>query len=263
MARNNCTTGHSAEHASASLRARMQPAATDLVRVGSRRWFIQTGLAGMAGLSLPDVLRFRAQAAEQKSSRKAVILFWLSGGPSHLDTWDPKPEAPVETRGPFETIATTAPGVRFCEHLPLQASIFDRLTVIRSVDCRDSNDHRAAVMQTGNAAALHDLKPTLSGPLRGRWPSMGSIAARFRGANDPELPAFVGMGSRELTEWHSDIWGAGHLGAAFEPVPESDLAGRLQMPQGISVARAQYRDDLRMQFDRLRRDLDSGPTMER
>jgi uncharacterized protein (DUF1501 family) len=258
------TARHDAEHAGAARRALLQPAASDLVRVGSRRWFVQTGLAGIAGLALPDMMRLRARAtAAHRSSRKSVILFWLSGGPSHLDTWDPKPDAPVETRGPFGTIATSVPGVRFCEHLPLQASILDKMTVLRSVDCRDSNDHRAAVMQTGNARAMEDLKPTLSGPLRGRWPSMGSIAARFRGANDPQMPAFVGVAEPEHTTWNSDIWNAGHLGSAYEPVKHSDLAGRLQMPKEISVARAQDRDGLRRQFDRLRRDLDTGSTMER
>jgi hypothetical protein len=255
---------HKAEHTCAARRAHLQPASADLIRVGSRRWFLQTGIAGLAGVSLADVLRSRARAAQgHKSSRQAVILFWLSGGPSHLDTWDPKPHAPVETRGPFDTIATQMPGVRFCEHLPLQATISDRLTVIRSVDCRDSNDHRAAVMQSGNSKALLDLQRTLDGPLRGRCPSMGSIAARFRGANDPDLPAFVGMGSPHLTEWHSDIWHAGHLGTAYEPVPERDLSGRLSMPPGVSLARAQDRDGLRRQFDRLQRDLDSGSTMAR
>src|SRR5579859_5645455 len=139
---------HVAEHIMAGRQALLQPAPADTISVGSRRWFLQTGLAGIAGVSLGDVLRCRAAAAPRaKSAFKSVILFWLSGGPSHLDFWDPKPEAPVETRGPFDSIATTAPGVRFCEHLPLQASIFNRLTVIRSVDCRDSNDHRSAVMQ--------------------------------------------------------------------------------------------------------------------
>src|SRR5262245_20860529 len=97
------TAHHNAEHSSAARRALLQPAHRDLIKVGSRRWFLQTGLAGMAGLSLADVLRCRAQAAPAaNSSRQAVILFWLSGGPSHLDTWDPKPQAPVETRGPFD-----------------------------------------------------------------------------------------------------------------------------------------------------------------
>jgi hypothetical protein len=258
------TAHHNAEHSSAARRALLQPGPRDLIKVGSRRWFLQTGLAGMAGLSLADVLRCRAQAAPGTiSSRQAVILFWLSGGPSHLDTWDPKPEAPVETRGPFDTIATKMPGVRFCEHLPLQASIADRLTVVRSVDCRDSNDHRAAVMQTGNSKALLDLKPTLLGPLRGRWPSMGSIAARFRGANDADMPAFVGVAEPEITTWNSDIWNAGHLGSAYEPIRHSDLAGQLQMPDTINVARAQDRDGLRREFDRLRRDIDAASTMAR
>ncbi len=255
---------HAAEHAGAARRARLQPADKDTIRVGSRRWFVQTGLAGIAGLTLPDLLRLEARAnGTNKSRRKSVIIFWLSGGPSHLDTWDPKPDAPIETRGPFDTIPTKTPGLRFCEHLPLQASISDRLTIVRAVDCRDSNDHRAAVMQTGNGKALLDLKPTLTGPLRGRYPSMGSIAARFRGANDPDLPAFVGVAEPEITTWSSDIWNAGHLGSAYEPVKHSDLAGQLQMPPSISVARAQDRDGLRRQFDRFRSCLDAGTTMER
>src|SRR6266852_2185286 len=135
---------HDIHHGSALL----QPPASDLIRVGSRRWFLQTGLAGLAGLSLPDLFRYRAQAtASRATDRKAVILIWLSGGPSHIDTWDPKPDAPAEVRGPFGSIATKVPGVRICEHMPLQASIFDRLALVRSVDCRASMDHFPAPMQ--------------------------------------------------------------------------------------------------------------------
>src|SRR5262245_18294092 len=123
---------HAGEHAASPLR----PPARDLIRVGSRRWFLQTGLAGVAGLSLPELLRCRAQGAAKRAARKAVILIWLSGGPSHIDTWDPKPDAPAEIRGPFGTIPTKSPGVRFSEHLPRQAALADRLAVIRSVDCR-------------------------------------------------------------------------------------------------------------------------------
>src|SRR5262249_40233009 len=101
---------HNREHGGALL----QPPASDLIRVGgSRRWFLQPGLAGLAGLSLPDLLRRRAAGAPSpRADRKAVILIWLSGGPSHLDTWDPKPDAPAEVRGPFGSIATRVPGVR-------------------------------------------------------------------------------------------------------------------------------------------------------
>src|SRR5256885_380261 len=117
---------HPSEPAVAHAGALFQPPASDLIRVGSRRWFLQAGLAGLAGLSFPGLLRCRAHgAARGAASRKAVILIWLSGGPSHLDTWDPKPDAPLEVRGPFRSIATRVPGVRVCEHLPLQADIVD------------------------------------------------------------------------------------------------------------------------------------------
>src|SRR5438874_1455630 len=144
---------HDAEHAGAACRSPLQPAAADLVRVGSRRWFLQTGLAGLAGLSLPDLLRCRAGRAAAGTDRRSVILIWLSGGPSHLDTWDPKPDAPAEVRGPFGSIATRVPGVRVCEHLPRQAAIMDRLALIRSVDCSTSTDHYPAPMQAGNPLA--------------------------------------------------------------------------------------------------------------
>src|SRR5262249_10877751 len=180
------------------------PPGSDLIRVGSRRWFLQTGLAGLAGLSLPDLLRCRARgpAADGKRSR-AVVLIWLSGGPSHLDTWDPKPDAPPEARGPFPSTATKGPGVRGREHLPRQAALMDRLALVRSVDCRASTDHFPAPMQAGNPLAQRSK----SDPHVGTHPSMGAVAARFRGPNDPAMPAFVGMA--DLNLFFADVLGAG------------------------------------------------------
>jgi uncharacterized protein (DUF1501 family) len=236
----------------------LSPPASDLIRVGSRRWFLQTGLAGLAGLSLPDLLRYRAQGAGRGAdSRKAVILLWLSGGPSQLDTWDPKPDAPAEVRGPFRSIATKVPGVRVCEHLPLQASILDRLALIRSVDCRASTDHYPAPMQAGNPVSQR----TRTGSSAATHPSMGSVAARFRGPNDPALPAFVGLADPPL--WLADVLGAGPLGGACEPVRGDEMAGRLTLARGVSVARAEDRAGLCRQFDGLRRTLDTGDTMVR
>src|SRR5438874_1476842 len=106
MMNSSATLRHDAEHAGAVCGSPLQPPARDLIRVGSRRWFLQTGLAGVAGLSLPDLLRYRARGAAPGASRKAVILVWLSGGPSQLDTWDPKPDAAAEVRGPWRSIAT-------------------------------------------------------------------------------------------------------------------------------------------------------------
>ena len=97
------------------------------MRVGSRRWYLQTGMAGLGGLSLAQLASLQTAAAESTDNRKAVILFWLSGGPSHIDMWDPKPDAPKEILGPYGVIPTKLPGVHFSEHLPLQASIAGKL----------------------------------------------------------------------------------------------------------------------------------------
>jgi hypothetical protein len=234
----------------------LRPPAADLLRVGSRRWFLQTGLAGLAGLSLPELYHQRAAAASagSKGRQTSVILFWLSGGPSHLDMWDPKPAAPREVRSPFGTIVTKVPGIQVCEHLPLQARIMDKLTIIRSVDCRASN-HTPITLQAGNELA----RRTDDGKDGGGYPSMGSIVAKFRGSNDPHLPAFVGLAD----SWKADVWGAGHMGSAYEPVKGAELAGRLALPEGLHVARLQDRAELCHQFDNLRRDVDRTDTMER
>jgi hypothetical protein len=238
------------EHIAAAGGTMFRPAARDLIRVGSRRWFLQTGLAGLAGLSLPSLLCNRASAAGRPSVQsQSVILFWLSGGPSHLDMWDPKPEAPSEIRGPFQDIPTTIPGVRICEHLPLQAQIMDKLTLIRSVDCQAS-DHTPITMQAGNPLA----RRTNDGKDGGGYPSMGSVAAKFRGPNDPDLPAFVGLAD----SWVADVWGAGHMGIAYQPIKGTELQGRLALPKGVSVARLQDQKNLRLQFDQLRRELDAS-----
>jgi hypothetical protein len=247
---------HDLEHAGAAHRAFLQPAASDLIRVGGRRWFLQTGLAGLAGLSLPDLLRSQAAQPSGKKN-KAVILIWLSGGPSQLDTWDPKPDTPREVRGPFGSIATKVPGVRVSEYFPLQARIMDRLAIVRSVDCSSSNDHYPAPMQAGNPLAQRSQV----GSRFSNLPSMGSVAARFRGANDPALPAFVGLADPPL--WFADILGAGPLGGAYQPVRGNEMAGRLTLAQGVTLARAEDRAGLSRQFDRLRRDLDTGDTMAR
>jgi hypothetical protein len=213
-------------------------------------------LAGVGGVTLPQLLAQRAAAAESGVSRpkKSVILFWLSGGPSQLDMWDPKPNAPREVRGPFGVIPTALPGVNFSEHLPMQAALADKLSVIRAVDCRASN-HTPITMQAGNPLA----RRTNDGRDGGGFPSMGSVTAKFRGANDPDMPAFVGLAK----SWTSDVWGAGHMGSQFEPVKGLELSGKFNLPAGVKLPRLADRDRLRRQFDRLRADVDRTNTMRR
>lgn len=223
------------------------PPAGDLLRVGSRRWFLQTGFAGLAGVSLADTLRAAGATSASQRPPKSVILFWLSGGPSHIDMWDPKPAAPQEIRGPYRAISTRVPGIQLCEHLPLQAKIMDQLSIIRSVDCTASN-HTPITLQAGNSLA----RRTDDGNDGAGYPSMGSVAARFRGPNDPAMPPFVALAD----SLKADVWGAGHLGAEYEPIQGKDLTGRLAMPKGLDVARLQDRQELRQQFERLARGLD-------
>ncbi len=226
----------------------------DLLHVGSRRWFLQAGMGAIGGLTLPQLLQLQAAGKPSASNKKSVILFWLSGGPSHLDMWDPKPNAPREIRSPFGTIATSLPGVNFTEHLPLQASVAHKLSIIRSVDCRSSN-HTPITMQAGNPLA----RRTNDGRDGAGYPSMGSIAAKFRGANDPDMPAFVGLAN----SWVSDVWESGDMGNQFAPVKGHELAGKFALPKGVSVPQLSNRNELRSELDRFGRELEQERTLDR
>ncbi|MBI5800245.1 MAG: DUF1501 domain-containing protein [Verrucomicrobia bacterium] len=247
--------GHRAEHTGSGVLPWFGPAGGDLLRVGSsRRGFLQTGIKGIAGLSMPALLRQRAMASAAGHSRRktSVILFWLSGGPSHIDMWDPKPDAPREIRGPFKDIPTRLPGVHVCEHLPLTARLMDKLTILRSVDCQASN-HTPITMQAGNSLA----RRTDDGKDGGGYPSMGAVTAKLRGPNAPGMPGFVGLAD----SWKADVWGAGDLGNAFEPINGKELAGQLALPKGLSVERLGDRQSLQEKLDRLRRSLDHSPAV--
>lgn len=209
----------------------------------SRRWFLETGMSAVGGLSLSQLMQLQTASGASTSpsaDRKAVILFWLSGGPSQLDMWDPKPDAPTEIRGPYHSIPTRLSGVRFSEHLPLQASIADKLSIIRSVDCRASN-HTPITMQAGNPFAQR----TNDGKDGAGYPSMGSVAAKFRGANDVDLPPFVGLAD----SWAADVWEAGHMGNEYAPVKGTELQGKFALPAGIAVSRLEERAAIRRRLD--------------
>ncbi|HEY2893517.1 MAG TPA: DUF1501 domain-containing protein [Pirellulales bacterium] len=246
---------HAREHRQSASANPLVPPPADLIRVGSRRWFLQTGVAGLAGVTLADALRSQSLAATgaRPPSNKAVILFWLSGGPSHIDMWDPKPQSPPEIRGPYRAISTKVPGIQVCEHLPLQASIMDKLSIIRSVDCSASN-HTPITMQAGNALA----RRTDDGNDGAGYPSMGSVAAKLRGPNDPAMPAFVGLAE----SWAADVWGAGHMGHEFHPLRGNELPGRLKLPEQMNVERLTDRQSLRYQFDRLARGLERTSALQ-
>src|SRR5580698_1788233 len=98
-----------------------------------RRAFLKIGSLALGGLTLPGLLAARARGAQSSGSyRKSVILIWQAGGPSHIDMYDLKPNAPAEVRGEFKPIPTVVPGIQISEHLPNQAKIFDKMAVVRS-----------------------------------------------------------------------------------------------------------------------------------
>jgi hypothetical protein len=184
MTQNLSALGHDHRHAYRFLNARRREG---LVFQG-RRGMLKAGLAGMAGLTLPDLLRARSDAATGAGgvkNGKSVILLWMAGGPSHIDTWDVKPERPYQNRGPFSPILTRLPGVQICEHLPKQAALLNRFTLIRSVDARKSNHEPNRVFQTGNLEA----EPRISRD-GDKYPAIGSVLAKLRGSK-PSVNASV------------------------------------------------------------------------
>ena len=232
------------------------PRLRDGLVVWDRRSVLKASLAGLAGISLPGLLRARSAAAaagRPMPDAKSVILLWMTGGPSHIDTWDPKPAAPREIRGPFGTIPSALPGVTICEHLPKQAAMLDRMTIIRSVDARFSNHEPNHVMQTGNSEA----EPRLNreGDM---YPAIGSIVARFRGADDPALPPYVSLNLKSRSHL---AWG-GYLGKQYDPFLGTNVGNLFKLPAGLDQRRLESRQELREQFDRLRRSLDLSGSMQ-
>ncbi len=229
----------------------------------TRRNLLKVSLAGMAGLTLPGLLAHRARAASARKNR-SVILLWMAGGPSHIDTLDPKPDRPPENRGPFSTIATRLPGVRICEHLPKLAGMLDRFSVLRSVDARGSNHEPNVVFQTGNREAAPRVNRI--GHL---YPAIGSIVAKYRGSNHPSMPAYTAF-----MTGRSHLAFAGYLGRKYDPFIANHAAalpiytnvgvdtGQVSMPQtfrfaeGVSPERIQERQSLVASFDQMRRELE-------
>ena len=261
-------TGHAHPHAFADF---LGSVPEGLV-VASRRNFLKAGWAGLAGLSLPALLKAQDQekaSGRSGSSGKSVILLWMAGGPSHIDTWDPKPDRPPENRGPFGVTATRLPGVYFCEHLPKQAAMLDQFTVIRSVDAQFSNHEPNAVFQTGNSEA----EPRLNS--RGHlYPSISSIVAKLHGPNHPSMPA-----NAAFIRSRTHIPGAGYLGKQFDPFPANSAAtlpiynevgvpsGRstranlFHFPRQLSQDRIMERRSLARAFDQMRNELDVSGNM--
>jgi hypothetical protein len=232
----------------------------------SRRALLQVGACSVLGLSLADLLRLRGRGgpAPAVAPARSVLLLWLWGGPSQLDTFDPKPAAPLDFRGPFSSIPTRIPGVRFCELFPQLAGLSDRFAVIRSLRT-GSNDHGVAgtIGLTGSAAGAVGLD---GNPRPGSArPALGSVVARVRSAAGKagRLPPFTVVGGR-LHQGKKAIVGegGGPLGALYDPFRlEYDPATgtrvpALQLPADLTPERLADRRRVLAAFDAAGRRAD-------
>jgi uncharacterized protein (DUF1501 family) len=226
-----------------------------------RRELLRAGLAGFGSLSLPGLLRLRAEAAPAPPNpHTAIILVWLRGGASHLETYDPKPEAPSDFRGPYGTIDTTVPGLRLGELLPLHAKLAHKYAIVRSM-AHTGGGHPAGSLQmlAGDDDPQDKLKPEL--------PDFLCVANYLRADASRKAPNYVGV--NPIVNYDSfTIAGPTYLGAAYEPFRVTgDLnAPSFEVPNlGLrnpgDAARLLGRVDLRKRFDRLRREIDASGEM--
>ena len=180
----------------------------------ARRSFLQLGVAGMASIGLPEILRAREDAAAGGIKRRdtSVILLWLDGGPGHMDTYDMKPEAPAEYRGLWKPIATNVSGFEITELFPLQATIADKFSIVRSLH-HNSGDHF-----TGGHWMLTGRSDGVSGAnTKGKSPFFGSIATKVLGARQPGMPAHVAVPYGMSIGLRPGYFGGNYLGVQHNP----------------------------------------------
>ena len=169
-----------------------------------RREFLYTGLFGGLGLSMGDILKLNAESSITPKAQSVIHIF-LPGGAAAQETWDPKPLAPAEYRGPLGSVQTVIPGVRFSEHLSKTAKIADKLTVVRSMT------HGEAAHERGTHNMFTGYKPSPAV----NYPSFGSVVSKQLGGKD-SLPAYVCI-PQKISNNGQDVAGTGYLPTSFGP----------------------------------------------
>jgi hypothetical protein len=215
----------------------------------TRRHFLKIGGLAMGGLSLPQIL----QAEESSNTRgrslghKAVIMIYLSGGPSHQDMYDLKMDAPIEIRGSFKPIATNVPGIEICEHMPRLAKIMDKVAIVRSLyGCPDQ--HASDLCLSGYPIGA-----------RGRQdnhPSLGAAVSKLQGPVDPSVPPFVGLTIKTGHNPYCNPGFPGFLGTAHAPFqPDGEGMANMRL-NGVTLDQLRNRQALLTSFDQFRREVD-------
>jgi hypothetical protein len=225
----------------------------------NRRAFLRSGLAGLCSLGLADLFRLQSLARttdKAATSPKSMILLWLWGGPSHLETFDLKPEAPPDYRGDFRPICTNVPGIQISEHLPRLARLADKFALVRSLH-HDSPGHINSehTLLTGHPGELVETPP-----YRPKYPDFRAVTHKVLGERKPGVPVHV-----VLPRTHA--YGPAYLGPSVDPlvVTGDPNAADFTVPNLTLDAARRPRFAERMEllerFDGLRRDLDASGVM--
>ncbi len=207
----------------------------------TRRDFLRVGALGLTGLTLADMLRLRAESGSTGRPR-AVIMVCLAGGPSHIDTYDLKPDASSEFRGDFKPIRTNVPGFDICELFPMQAKIADKLALVRTVQFVEPMQHELEECYTGF-------------PKSAKRPAFGSVISRFGGPHDPRTPNYVSLDQYQANIF--EVENPQYVGAAHRPFLFGDQGVKdLHLTQGIDSACLNDRARMRDLFDGIQRQID-------
>ena len=225
----------------------------------SRRHALRLGSCGLiGGMTLPRLLELQAKAASPKNAKaKSCIFIFLEGGPPHQDMWDPKPDAPLEIRGPFKPIRTKVPGTFVSDQLPLCAKIADKYTIVRSHSHRD-NAHSTGYhyVMTGRKANFPDGDNPV--PNNDFYPSIGSVASRELGPRGA-LPAYINL-PHPMAAGGPGFYGAEHAPFVIEADPtQPDFEVKDLRPAGrLSKRRLSLRRKLLAGIDQLERERNRG-----
>ncbi len=225
----------------------------------SRRSFVQVGVAGMASASLAKVLAAKEASNADGHANKdtSVILLWLDGGPSHMDLYDMKPEAPAEYRGLWRPIPTSVPGMEITELFPKQAQVADKFSIVRSLH-HNTGDHF-----TGGHFMLTSRGGASGADTTGRYPSINSIVGKTCGPRRPGMPAHVAVPYAMSIGLRPGYFGANYLGVEHNPFetegdPNSaDFRVPNLVPAGdMTISRLGHRRSLLTAFDGIRKQVD-------
>jgi uncharacterized protein (DUF1501 family) len=217
----------------------------------SRRVFLQAGALALGGLSLPDLLRARA-ASGNAASPTSVILLYLSGGASQLETYDLKPEAPIEYRSIFRPISTNVPGIEICEHFPRQARLADKFALVRSLS------HDVNIHSDGGIVVLTGKRPEVLDPSsqsRSNHPDFGHVTSKFRGLGADATPPYIAI-PQALYMTRPAYLGARHAALVVTDPTHENFRPPLVPIAGRDVKTLENRKNLLAQIDRFRRDHD-------